>query len=236
MHRKRVVLLGTGTGVGKTYVSRQLALAWRRSGVATLALKPLESGYDPRNPESSDAAQLAEAAGAGAPPLYFWSDPVSPHLAARRNEQVIELRAVAEWVRGQEDKAFGADPVGTGGITLIESAGGVFSPLGAGFTNLDLALRLQPALIVLAAPDSLGVLHDVTATLRAMAPLRPQILALSHSRAPDASTGTNAAELENVVFPSLGTLAPVDRSVISIYAGDKADLLADRLLQRLDLV
>lgn len=228
--------MGTGTGVGKTYVGRQLALAWRRSGVATLALKPCESGYDSHNPETSDASQLAEAAGAGAPPLYFWPDPVSPHLAARRNEQVIELRAILDWVRGQEDLAFGADPVGTGGITLIETAGGVFSPLGSGFTNLDLALRLQPALVVLAAPDSLGVLHDVTATLRAMAPLRPQLLALSQSRAPDASTGTNAAELENVVFPSLGTAAPLDRSVIGIYAGEKADLLADRLLRHMDVV
>lgn len=236
MHRRRVVLLGTGTGVGKTYVGCQLALAWRRSGVATLALKPLESGYDAQSPETSDAAQLAEAAGTGAPPLHYWPDPVSPHLAARRSQQVIELRAVTDWVRGQEDKAFGADPVGTGGVTLIETAGGVFSPLGSGFTNLDLALRLQPALVVLAAPDCLGVLHDVTATLRAMTSLRPQLLVLSQSRTADASTGTNAEELENVVFPSLGASAPLDRSVINIYAGEKADLLADRLLQHMNIV
>jgi dethiobiotin synthetase len=149
---------------------------------------------------------------------------------------VIEARAILDWVRGNEDRAFGADPLGVGGVTLIETAGGAFSPLGNGLTNFDLAVKLQPALLVVVAPDSLGVLHDVTATLRSMADSRPHLLALSQSREPDASTGTNAAELENVVFPSLKKHAPADPTVINIYAGEKADLLADRLLRQLDLV
>jgi dethiobiotin synthetase len=143
----------------------------------------------------------------------------------------IDLGRVEAWVRAHEDNHFGADPEGTGGVTLIETAGGVFSPLNEESTNLDLALRLQPALLLLVAPDSLGVLHDVSATLRAMAGSPPALVALSAGRAPDASTGRNATELERVVFPRLGTAAPHDREVITISADEKADFLADRVLQ-----
>lgn len=236
MHRRRVVLLGTGTGVGKTYLGQEILRAWRRAGVSTLGLKPIESGYDPAQPEGSDAGALCESAHAGAPPLYALRAPISPHLAAEREGSSIEPQKVTDWVRSQEDSFFGADPAGTGGVTLIETAGGAFSPLGRGLTNLDLAERLLPALLVLAAPDSLGVLHDVTATLRAMAPRRPDFVVLSQARPVDASSGTNGAELERVVFPALGATAPKDSEVVTLFVGDKADFVADRILRKLDAI
>jgi dethiobiotin synthetase len=87
---------------------------------------------------------------------------------------------------------------------LIETAGGLFSPLSRGTTNLDLALALEPALWILVAHDGLGVLHDVRTTLlalRAMTNRTPDYLVLSASRAPDASTGTNARELARLGLP-----------------------------------
>src|SRR5690606_2742750 len=107
------------------------------------------------------------------------------------------------------------------------------SPLNEEAVNVDLGLLLQPALLVLIAPDSLGVLHDVGATLRAMAPNPPTLVALSEARAPDQSTGRNATELERVVFPHLGALAPYDRVVLTISADEKADVLADRIARML---
>src|SRR6202000_2887278 len=81
---------------------------------------------------------------------------------------------------------------------IIETAGGVFSPLSPAKTNFDLALALEPALWVLVAADSLGVLHDVSATLQAMRARKraPDHVILSGAREPDASTGPNAAELQ----------------------------------------
>jgi dethiobiotin synthetase len=80
---------------------------------------------------------------------------------------------------------------------LVETAGGVLSPLTPRTSNLDLANALSPAIWVLVAPDALGVLHDVRATLLAMRQLarEPDFVVLSASRARDASTGTNADEL-----------------------------------------
>ena len=84
-------------------------------------------------------------------------------------------------------------------ISLVELAGGAFSPLGVGLTNVDLALALEPALWLLVAPDALGVLHDVTATLRAL-PRAPDAVVLSGSRLRDESTGSNARELVSLAI------------------------------------
>jgi dethiobiotin synthetase len=181
----RVVVLGTGTDVGKTYVTAALArgLAERTS---VLALKPIESGTAAGG--TGDAGALANAAG-HPPALSPWrfERPVSPHLGARERGTLLDVREVADWVALQARDAQRE-------LVLIESAGGALSPLGLGLTNVDLALALEPTLWLLVAPDSLGVLHDVTSTLRAM-PRRPDAVLLSRARVPDESTGSNAGEL-----------------------------------------
>jgi dethiobiotin synthetase len=180
----RVVILGTGTNVGKTYVTCWLARGLNQARV--LALKPIESGV--ASGATGDAGEIAEAAGHGAR-LSRWRlrRGVSPHLAAREQGVAIRIAEVADWVNAEERRAAPE-------VTLVETAGGAFSPLAAGATNVDLALALGPAIWLLVAPDSLGVLHDVTVTLKAL-PRVPDAVLLSGARGSDASSGTNAAEL-----------------------------------------
>jgi len=184
----RVVMLGTGTDVGKTYVTSALARGLSRSS-RVLALKPIESGVS--TGATGDAGTIAEAAG-HEPKLSRWRYrmPVSPHLASRASGDAIDHRAVVGWVEEQEREA-------SPDVSLVELAGGAFSPLGPGVTNVELALALEPALWLLVAPDALGVLHDLNAALRAM-PRPPDAVVLSQSRGTDASTGTNAAELQTL--------------------------------------
>lgn len=181
----RVVILGTGTNVGKTYVTACLARG-AASVSNVLALKPIESGVGVG--VAGDAGVIAEAAGHG-PRLSPWrfARPVSPHVGAREQGVSIDLTEVSSWVAAEEARAGAA-------VVLIELAGGAFSPLGLGLTNADLASALRPAVWLLVAPDSLGVLHDMTATLRAL-PHRPDAVVLSAARPPDESSGTNAHEL-----------------------------------------
>jgi dethiobiotin synthetase len=204
----RIVMLGTGTDVGKTYVTSQLArgLAAR---TRVRALKPIESGVEAGG--LGDAGRIAEAAG-HAPALSRWrlKRPVSPHLAAREEGVALELPEVVRWIENEERSA-NVD------VTLVETAGGAFSPLGAGLTNVDLALALEPALWILVAPDALGVLHDLTATLRAL-PRAPDAVLLSGARPADQSTGSNATELKRLgiceVLETLGRDASgADRTV-----------------------
>jgi dethiobiotin synthetase len=199
---RRVVVLGTGTEIGKTFVTAALARELRRRACSVVALKPIETGcVSAGNPAaSSDAGQL-EAASTPAVvrphPLYGFEDPVSPHLAARRARAAIGTRQIVEWVRGAES-TLRRDTLQYNSLwTVIETAGGALSPLSDTATNADLARALEPAFWLLVAPDALGVLHDLRATLTALRSLgrAPDLIVLSAARPPDASTGTNAAEL-----------------------------------------
>lgn len=203
-----MVVVGTGTGVGKTHVGCALVEAWCARGQRAVGLKPVESGVGgpdeaARGAGVSDQERLTDAGRVFhvkrevrpvARALYAFLDPISPHLAAKRAGVRIELAAIVRWV---DENA--------GSITLVETPGGLFSPLDTDLTNLDLVRALQPALLLLVAPDRLGVLHDVTTTtgLAAARDLPIDALALSTPSIPDASTGGNAIELAalRIAFP-----------------------------------
>ena len=221
----RVVVLGAGTGVGKTRVSVALLRALATRGVPTLGLKPIESGIlrgvnDEPAPDS-DAAALAAAGSLQTTlphPLYALGEPISPHLAARRAGVELDVARCSDWVATSEESVAPRVSSHSALWTVVETAGGVFSPLGVATRNFELARALGPAIWLLVAPDALGVLHDLGATLGAMNALGrlPDHVLLSAARAPDASTGTNAAELTTlgIVRPS-AVLARNDDSGIA---------------------
>jgi dethiobiotin synthetase len=78
---------GTGTDIGKTYVSCALIRALKARGAVVDAFKPVVSGFDPKDAAGSDPARLAAALGATgdvfriAPRRY--RAPLSPNIAAR---------------------------------------------------------------------------------------------------------------------------------------------------------
>lgn len=197
------MVLGTGTNVGKTYVTTALARALRalHPKAAVVALKPIESGFAPG--PASDAEQLTLVAHGASPPqphpLFALPDPVSPHLAARRAGVTLDVPHVATWLREWE-LTMTSHAVSRPIWSLVETAGALFSPLGANTTNFELASALGPALWVLVAPDALGVLHDVRVTWEACARRGrvPDYLVLSAARSADASTGTNTDELRTL--------------------------------------
>lgn len=202
----RIIVLGTGTAVGKTWIATSLTRALRSAGAAAVGLKPIETGVDAGD-EDSDGAKLArESSLVPLPPPFVFRDPVSPHLAARNAERVITLDAVTDYVAIHERRLENEVTSHVTSFVVVECAGGCFSPLGLGTTNESLARALEPSVWILVAPDALGVLHDVSATLGALGARgrMPDYVVLSASRDPDASTGTNARELA-----SLAITAPV---------------------------
>ena len=215
---RRVVILGTGTGVGKTHVTCALLaeLARAVTSAGTIGLKPVETGSP-----FADAAALDAVTGRRPEPhpLFGLADPISPHLAARRTGIEIQLGPIVDWVARQESLLTIHDyMLPYGAFSVIETAGGALSPLAVGLRNFDLARALDPAHWVLVAPDRLGVLHDLSATLIALRELgrAPDSVVLSAPPTPDASTGTNAHELE-----LLGIATPV----LSL-AADQTDVSA----------
>lgn len=215
------MLVGTGTSVGKTWAGAALLGELERRGLRTVGLKPIESGVT--EDSATDASALGRAGSIRpATPPYRFAPAVSPHLAARLANTAVDLDQPLKYIQSHESSD---DAGATPDVVLVETAGGLFSPLSETLVNWDLARVLDPSLWVLVAPDALGVLHDVTATLEASRARgrAPDEVLLCASRPADASTGTNASELAR-----LG-IAP---RPFSCAAGDAADIgpLVDVLL------
>lgn len=195
----RVIVVGTGTEVGKTHVTTCLLAHARRLGRRTVAYKPIATGVEG---SCEDADRHAAALGApGVPPTFAYRRPVSPHLAAREEGRAIDLEVIRQRATELESQA---------GELIVESAGGLFSPLGQSTTNVEFVRQLLPARVLLVAPDRLGVLHDVGACLTAARARGVVVsaLALSASAAPDESTGTNAPEIERIGLGPVAALFP----------------------------
>jgi dethiobiotin synthetase len=221
----RVAVVGTGTGIGKTHTTLALLHALVRRGERALGLKPIESGFDELAPGASDGEQLARASSVpalGAPPVRLRA-PLTPWLAAEREGETLDLELCVRWIDAQS-----ADYV------LVETAGGLLSPLTERATNLDLVRSIAPDVVVLVAPDRLGVLHDVTAcrlALERAVELPRASIVLELPERSDASTGANAGLLERLGYgPVLGTLprgapddAPVQRAASAIIDALRAD-------------
>jgi dethiobiotin synthetase len=187
------------------------------------AVKPIETGIASASnapAPGSDAASLEGASrGVISPhPLYAFPDPISAHLAAARAGARISLPKVARWVAQAGSTAL--HDTARHQWLLIETAGGAFSPVTNRQVNADLAVALGPAIWVLVAPDSLGVLHDLRATLTALnaAHRAPDFVVLSSARPPDASTGTNATELLRLGMPRPIAVIPRDGDAVSALA------------------
>lgn len=218
---RRIVITGTGTGIGKTFVAAQLLELLRSAGLRCLGLKPLETGYV--DPHESDAATLAQAAAhALVPPLLTCADPISPHRAARSLGAPITPGAVRDWVTAH----IAAAPPD---VALIETAGGLFSPVDDCALNIDVVRALEPCTFVLVAPDRLGGLHDVLCGVTAArAVFRAPDAVCMNLQEPAAASLENTLELRRFanlprLFQAPLTDAGTRDSVLTLLLGDTDD-------------
>jgi dethiobiotin synthase len=160
-----VLVTGTGTEVGKTWVACQLARALRARGLMVAARKPAQS-YDRHDDEAdTDAGLLAHATGdhpAIVCPRHRWYPvPMAPPMAAealgRPPFTIADLAAELVWPPGV-------------GVGLVEAAGGVRSPLAADGDSVALAGALRPERVLLVADAGLGTINAVRLSAAALAP------------------------------------------------------------------
>lgn len=165
--KQLIFVAGTGTDVGKTYISAGLIRAAKARGQKVVALKPILSGApDIGDPEfaATDAAKFLEAlqhpldeAHVNAISPWRFKAPLSPDMAAHLEGRSVQFDALLDWTRAHVRGA----PQGS--LVLIEGAGGVMSPLTPQNTNLDLLAALG-APVLLVCGNYLGTLsHTLTA-------------------------------------------------------------------------
>ena len=153
-----VFVTGTGTGVGKTWVTAALARLLRGRGLDVAACKPLQSHEAGAAAESTDAAVLAAATGQRpnevCAPQHSFPVPLAPPMAAR---------ALGRSCPSIEQIAAGCGFAAGTDVGFVEGVGGLYSPLACDGHNLDLIERLAPDLVIVVASAELGGIHDTTA-------------------------------------------------------------------------
>jgi dethiobiotin synthetase len=155
-----VVIAGTGTEVGKTWVGCQLVSELRARGLAVAARKPVQS-FDPGD-GPTDADRLAKATGetvtSVCPPHRWYPVAMAPPMAAEHLGlapfTLLDLVSELHWPPGAE-------------VGMVELAGGPGSPLASDGDGTDLVGLLRPDLVVVVTGAGLGILSNVRLAARA---------------------------------------------------------------------
>jgi dethiobiotin synthetase len=181
-----VVVSGTTTGVGKTWLAAALARALVLRSVPVHVRKAVQS-FDPSEGET-DAKILAAAAGAPAevvcPPSLSFPVPLAPPIAAQVLGRPLPrlCDVLAALARPPE------------GILLVEGVGGPRSPLASDADTVRLAEALDAGAVVIAADPALGAISLVTMSVDAFGG-RPASVFLNRFDPRDEVHATNRAWL-----------------------------------------
>jgi len=170
--RRLVVVVGTGTDVGKTWVSARLLNDLRARGLTVAARKPAQS-FDPGDdPATHDADVLGQASGESpkvvCPAERWYETAMAPPMAAevlgRPPFGITDLVHELRWPTPGVD------------VGLVETAGGVRSPLASDGDCLALCTMLRPDLAVLVADAGLGAINAVRLTVGTLGALDSRLV------------------------------------------------------------
>lgn len=157
-----LIVTGTGTEIGKTWVAAQLAHDLTGRSITVSVRKPAQS-FDPGD-QSTDAHVLARASGEQAAEVCahhrWYETPMAPPMAAealgRPSFTIRDLAVELGW------------PLPPSTVGVVEGAGGVRSPLASDGDTVSLIEELQPDLVVLVADAGLGTINDVRLSMEAL--------------------------------------------------------------------
>lgn len=151
-----VVVAGTGTEIGKTWVGARVIEQLRALDTTVIARKPAQS-FEATDTET-DASILAAASGEDpavvCPPHRWYPVPMAPPMAA----VVLERPPFTTADLAGEVAASFVDA----DIALVETAGGAWSPQASDGLHVgDFAEQLGADAVLLVADAGLGVIHAV---------------------------------------------------------------------------
>jgi dethiobiotin synthetase len=145
---KHFVVAGTDTGVGKTVFAAGLVGA-----LDAFYWKPVQAGLE----DETDSQTVARLSGLSddriLPEAWRLATPASPHLAARIDGVVIDADRL--WPPKRDDSM------------IIETAGGLMTPLTDGLLTIDVLARWRIP-VILCARTSLGTINHSLLSIEAM--------------------------------------------------------------------
>jgi dethiobiotin synthetase len=184
-----IVVTGTDTEVGKTWLTVELALALQERGAPVAIRKPVQS-FDPGE-RTTDADILAEASG---------EDPIAVCPGHRRYPLAMAPPMAADALGGPQlrlHELVEEMDLPSEGVALVEGVGGACSPLAHDADNVDLAHTLDADLVVLVSQAGLGTINSVRLASIALGGL-PTVVYLNRFDPADTLHAANGSWLTEV--------------------------------------
>ncbi len=154
-------IVGTGTEIGKTYVTLNLVKEDIRNNKKVMVLKPVETGLEGfgEDLDGSDTKKYANLLNKSTSEVntYFFNKAMSPHIAAKLDNKKIMINKIKDSI----DKELKRNDV-----LYVEGAGGLLVPYKDNYTYLDLLIdyRKKSEVIVI-ANNSLGAINHTLLTI-----------------------------------------------------------------------
>ncbi|MFN3940305.1 MAG: dethiobiotin synthase [Chitinophagales bacterium] len=161
-------ITGIGTGVGKTIFSAIMVEALEAD-----YWKPVQSGELQHTDTHTVSELITNTKTTLHPEIYRLQQPVSPHAAAE-----------AEGIHIHSDKI---EIPKTKNTIIIEGAGGLMAPLNTGFLMIDLFLKMQLP-VILIARNYLGSINHTLLSVAALEQRKIPIAGIVFNEAGNAST------------------------------------------------
>jgi len=150
---KGIFIVGTDTGVGKTYIACSLANALNKRKISLAVMKPIASG------DRKDAESLIRASGSkekinSVNPIFL-KYPLAPYVSAKLEKKSVNLKKVWAQFKKLGNKY---------DFLIVEGIGGLMAPIKSDYFVIDMIRKFNlPALVV--ARPSLGTLNHTLLTV-----------------------------------------------------------------------
>ncbi len=155
---KAVFIVGTDTGIGKTFVAAEMMRILELEDTKICFYKPIQSGRDEQTgltdiefvKKQSDTKQHIEDMNS-----YCFRESIAPHLAAKREKIFIDIQLILdkyEQLKKQSD------------YLIIEGAGGIIVPVTEGYYMYDL-IRDMDVRVIVVADAGIGTINHTCLTI-----------------------------------------------------------------------
>ncbi|MBF0215694.1 MAG: dethiobiotin synthase [Candidatus Omnitrophica bacterium] len=160
--KRHLFIAGTDTGVGKTLVTGLFARYYSDKGYRVVTQKCVETGSGSSRADIEEHSRISRVD--NSPSVgrktdrvpYSFRDPVSPHLASRKENRKISIpRILGAFERLTEQYE----------IVIVEGAGGVMVPINSRELMLDIIKAMSISVVVVAS-NRLGAINHTLLTVR----------------------------------------------------------------------
>lgn len=216
----RVAIVGTDTGVGKTFITAALTGTLQNRNCDVRAVKPVQTGFPP----DDDAAVIASVCNAeSAICLRYLEAPLAPAVAAEREEVDLSYENLCQKTAAALDET---------AIGIVEGIGGLRVPLADDREVVDLVADLGCTAVVVAR-SGLGTLNHTALTLEALSQRDVPVLAVVLNEYAGATTAerTNPDVLRSMTDAPVLTMPTVDRADLVATASEQLAPVIDQLEQ-----